>query len=497
MAGIRIRAGFAFPPEIRTFASPTETKVEWEQRAQHYFWTRGWELIGVETADITLSLDRDVKSVKTMGNAETSRALNATLATWENLWAQWTRPMGVGGGPDTLVVEIQHNANAEMRGVSLVIMSYYQRSWPTRTNFSEVTGTHKLKVCDALGVHVGDGLAHQTAKRDKKRAESAAKKEAKQRKSKKQKVGPVDPRRSLLQYFGMPSLTLAPPPPMAPLRTTVNPGEKDGGTGTVVAKPASSLKTKGVFAETSVVDALFSSSSEDDIVVSGSESEDWEEATAVVPTAPMPTSAMPHSNQKNGGASAESAPVSLPTPPPPPPSARGRGWRGGRGGRGGRAGWGSWGRGRGAAPGSGETDGEDKGPHDDGPGSRKDSASKYADNKLRAVLACERLRVLWAPAQSPPIPATVLAKLVDHNVADALLQGLWVLWGMAKTQAKLRAPRKVSVRKPSAAKPRKKPTPVVVACAKTTEDPVFRSSCGSSDSGSTSSDSSDDDEDGS
>jgi hypothetical protein len=81
------------------------------------------------------------------------------------------------------------------------------------------------------------------------------------------------------------------------------------------------------------------------------------------------------------------------------PAARG-GWRGrGRG----RGGWGGHARSSTTTP----------------------AKIKYEDNKQRTVLTMKRLCTFDAPGMLP----TELRPLVaDHNVADALLQALWVLW---------------------------------------------------------------------
>jgi len=67
---------------------------------------------------------------------------------------------------------------------------------------------------------------------------------------------------------------------------------------------------------------------------------------------------------------------------------------------------------------------------------------QYEDNKLRAVLATTAILAAWTGAASEAIRAIVL----DPNAADALLQGLWVIW----TKVSPRVPTRTRKRKAAA-----------------------------------------------
>ena len=62
---------------------------------------------------------------------------------------------------------------------------------------------------------------------------------------------------------------------------------------------------------------------------------------------------------------------------------------------------------------------------------RFQAKDKYADNKLRSVLA---MRFLLDGLRGAPggLAPDIEALLADHNIADAVLQGVWVLWEQAK-----------------------------------------------------------------
>ena len=67
---------------------------------------------------------------------------------------------------------------------------------------------------------------------------------------------------------------------------------------------------------------------------------------------------------------------------------------------------------------------------------------KYEDNKLRSVLAMRHL--LNGMRESGTLDASLEPLLADHNVADAVLQGVWVLWQRAIPRMPARKRKRVS-----------------------------------------------------
>ena len=64
-----------------------------------------------------------------------------------------------------------------------------------------------------------------------------------------------------------------------------------------------------------------------------------------------------------------------------------------------------------------------------GGGDIKKPKDKYEDNKLRSVLTMAHLCTSMRAAGT--LDASLEALLADHNIADAVLQGVWVLWQRA------------------------------------------------------------------
>lgn len=159
-AYLRLKEGYEFPPECRVYASDTETPDEFRLRAMVHFLYNGWTLLKWRVMDVTEALEKDVKNVKRLSVISKSIALCDTLQALEDEWFPELTP-------DTLVVEIQHNANADMRAVCMAVLVFFRRTMPDM-QLEGKSGSHKLKVCDALGVPEG------TSEPVRKRARPAA-----------------------------------------------------------------------------------------------------------------------------------------------------------------------------------------------------------------------------------------------------------------------------------------------------------------------------------
>jgi hypothetical protein len=169
---LRVPSAFQFPPEYRAYASETETSDEFKHRAMVYFLHCGWSLEGAKLIDVSEALNRAtrVKAVLKLSLMNKADALHTVLQQLETEWFSEF-------SPDIVAVEVQHNANAEMRAVSLAIPVFFKRSMAS-TEYIAVTGGQKLKLCDAAGVKLGDGLAHVAAvAAAKKAARKPAKKQ--------------------------------------------------------------------------------------------------------------------------------------------------------------------------------------------------------------------------------------------------------------------------------------------------------------------------------
>ena len=165
---LRVAPGFAFGPEHRTYASLEETAEQFKERAMTYFLLCGWTLEGAKLVDVSETLGRPerVKNIKKLSLMNTAEALYASLLHMETEWF-------ADAAPDIIAVEVQHNANAHMRAVSLAIPVFFKRSMAD-SKFVGVSGGQKLKLCAAVGVAIGDGLVKKAAKK----TAAAAKKEA-------------------------------------------------------------------------------------------------------------------------------------------------------------------------------------------------------------------------------------------------------------------------------------------------------------------------------
>ena len=149
---VRQKPDFRFSdfPEFKTYAHAEETADEFKLRALRHFLHAGWELEQWDLIDVSEVLDRDVKNVKRLSDVSKSIALADSLQVLEDKWFS-------DSAPDVVCVETQHNANAIMRGVGMGTLVFFRRSFP-ETVLESKSGSHKLKICDALGVREGDGL---------------------------------------------------------------------------------------------------------------------------------------------------------------------------------------------------------------------------------------------------------------------------------------------------------------------------------------------------
>ncbi len=184
----------AIPPELSQFAHPKEPLDAYRARCFAWFVRHGWALLRWEVLDVSEALDRDkpVKNVKRLTDATKAMALVACLQAVEASWfgvsggsAGGSAGSSGGGGsasnpyhPTIIAVEAQHNANAIMRGVAMGIMVHLHRSFPAAT-LALMSGGQKLKVCTALGVDLGAGIASISAAKDAKTAAKEAKAAAK------------------------------------------------------------------------------------------------------------------------------------------------------------------------------------------------------------------------------------------------------------------------------------------------------------------------------
>lgn len=167
-AVVRILPGFAFPPEYRAYCDDAETADQFKERALVYFVGHAWTVVHARLIDISESLGRQerVKRVKSLGLMSKAAGIYNVLDELEQQWFADT-------ATDIVAVEIQHGVNAEMRAVSLAIPVFFMRSMRD-ASYEGVVGGKKLKVCDAVGVHIGHGLAYLSQLKDEKKAAKAA-----------------------------------------------------------------------------------------------------------------------------------------------------------------------------------------------------------------------------------------------------------------------------------------------------------------------------------
>ena len=151
LAVVSVKPGWTWSPACEVLAHPKETVAEFRHRALVEFLATGWVLDHLEVVDVSKSLGRVVTDIKRMPLQDKVIAL---CNTFTRLDAEWF----AGRKPDVLVAEIQHNTNAEMKAVCMSSLLYFYYTMPG-VKLCAITGVHKLKVCDALGIPEGAGLA--------------------------------------------------------------------------------------------------------------------------------------------------------------------------------------------------------------------------------------------------------------------------------------------------------------------------------------------------
>lgn len=196
LAVVHVARSDAVPPPGVLCREPSETTEEYRARGLLWFLHFGWRVVEDhwDVLDVTDALGREegVANVKGIMDATKAVALADTL---EALQARWFPGPAVEAeaGPDPaaaappaplpsrIVVEAQHNANAIMRGVAMGILVNFRRSMPRDVSLTMLSGSRKLGVCTALGVHRGDGLAEKHDVATAKKLLAAAKAEEKAR----------------------------------------------------------------------------------------------------------------------------------------------------------------------------------------------------------------------------------------------------------------------------------------------------------------------------
>ena len=392
-AALLSRTAAALPAECKRLAHDGETRDEFHARALAWFLQYGWCVRRVQLIDVTLEHDKPVKSAKRMGLMAMASSLHDALMRLQTEW------FGADGSVDTptlCAVEIQHNSNAVMRAVSLTLAVFFMRTWGKRVHYEGVTGGQKLKLCAALGFDVGAGLqAEADKKADKARARAekadakarekadkaaarAAKAAGAKRPSKRAATVPAAPMFGIFSALP-PHRVIDPYKDVDPLASSDSDSDSDSDNGLVVRGPArSTARSKDTYD-----DPLASSNSDHDsddgLVVLGS-TEFGKLTRKPFVAVPAPATAL------------APAPAPAPAPAAPAPATA-------------------------LAP----------APVVPAPArSTARAKDKYDDNKLRSVLAMAKL--LDGVRASGTLDPSLEELLKDHNIADAVLQGVWVLW---------------------------------------------------------------------
>jgi hypothetical protein len=119
----------------------------------------GWHKDHLEVLDISKALGgKKVTDIKRMSLPDKVTALCKTLQRVETEWFDKEKVK-----PDVIVVEVQHNANPEMKAVAMAVLAFLHRSMPD-TELRAITGVHKLKLCEVLGFSEGSGLASRRSR---------------------------------------------------------------------------------------------------------------------------------------------------------------------------------------------------------------------------------------------------------------------------------------------------------------------------------------------
>ena len=140
---VAVATGWTPPPECLYRLSSDETVDAYKARAMRCFLDTGWQLEQCRVINI-----RDAAP-----GVDTAAALTDALTELEEAWFP-----GVDTAPDRIVVEVQHNCNPTMRAICMGVLVFFRRSMPD-TVLEAIAGSHKLKVCDALGFPLGSGIA--------------------------------------------------------------------------------------------------------------------------------------------------------------------------------------------------------------------------------------------------------------------------------------------------------------------------------------------------
>lgn len=163
LAVVKVKTGWTFPDANKTLAAPDESTEAFKRRAMLEFLRDGWVMDHLEVIDISKMLGRKVYDIKRMPLTDKVTSLCATLQRVETDWFDAENVC-----PDVLVVEVQHNANPEMKAVAMAAMAFLHRSMPD-TQLRAITGVHKLKICEALGFPEGSGLTSRRSRSSAKK----------------------------------------------------------------------------------------------------------------------------------------------------------------------------------------------------------------------------------------------------------------------------------------------------------------------------------------
>lgn len=139
VAIIRSPAGFTIPP-----GAPDPVA---------YAVTKGWYIEYVDCIDVT---GGSATNVKRLSIVDQARALCAAVHDIE------TFHLPMSGKPDIVVIEHQHGANNLMRAVAMCILGALMTT-QEGADFRSISGGHKLKVCDVVGVSIGTGIRKDVA----------------------------------------------------------------------------------------------------------------------------------------------------------------------------------------------------------------------------------------------------------------------------------------------------------------------------------------------
>jgi hypothetical protein len=153
IAVVDAKSGWEWPDEFRVPGPTPETAEQFRHRALQEFLGHAWSLSYLQVIDVSRTLDRKVTNIKRMPMADKVRAIVQTL---DEVQADVFPSEDLH--PTAVVVEVQHNANPEMKAVGTAALALLCKALPG-AELRAITGVHKLKLCDALGFPEGSGLA--------------------------------------------------------------------------------------------------------------------------------------------------------------------------------------------------------------------------------------------------------------------------------------------------------------------------------------------------